>query len=395
MELSKLITDWKTNNPTKTGDNSFRQLFHDLLHQAPYFLRYSLDSERPDLFLIHPTTMSDLENEVVKECNGTILSKNTFQVVAYGMQTIQTVSALPEELEPGIRFEEAEDGTVVKVFHHVNEWMISTNRRIDAGRVRWASTKTFKTMLTEALVAAGKPGLETLDELDKDITYSFILLHPENQLVIYHPKPQLVMVSRRNRLTYEEQLPTESNESWYRLPKFLTLEEVQEHLKSDIPKPERGIIFVDPKDPLHINRAKLDYDWYKALNHLRHNLPTMNLSYLACSPEEKMRFKLAFGDGQGIFNTTDWYLGQLGMYLHCVYKDVYVKRIFQVPRLHPISPLLYRLHNVYKDVKRTTKAPFHIRGEHVQYVINSTPARKLDHLLGFLANNRFSAPFNP
>ncbi|RKO93304.1 hypothetical protein BDK51DRAFT_27878 [Blyttiomyces helicus] len=140
--LSNLISTWiKNGNPSiVVGDvnkeKTFRELFNQVLHRSPFYLRYSLDRKRPDLFLIHPTELSDMSDPVVLECNGIILRKKTHEIVARGMDNIcdvdidQAMSYL--DTPDTYALEEAEDGTVLRVSYIDDQWVVSTNRCIDA-----------------------------------------------------------------------------------------------------------------------------------------------------------------------------------------------------------------------------------------------------------------------
>ena len=369
--LLKTIADWKkgkienddeknaveenSEKEKKELNFSFRELFKDVLHNAPYHLRYSTDNHRPHLFMIHPTDLSDKSEELVRECNGIILNCNTFEIVAYGMRTLndyeQSVDNMNlEELEK-YNIEEAEDGTVLKVFYHDVEWIVSTNRRIDASRVRWSSRKSFKQMLCEALSTTNPDELFEKD-LKKDLTYSFILLHPDNRLVIKHENPELVFVSSRNNVSLEEISP-ENAMSWARLPRKLTPEECIKNINSKDAKDKRGVILtLENSDPKNINRRKIDYQWFSKGSGLRKNMPDFYLSYLSCNHQEKKEMREYFGsdeENKKMFNNVDISLRNLGNHIFELYRDSYVRKQFKIPNNHPLFNILRKLHNVYRD----------------------------------------------
>ncbi|KAI8820921.1 hypothetical protein BJ741DRAFT_119240 [Chytriomyces cf. hyalinus JEL632] len=211
--LQSVIGDWRAwrAEQCRPTTGNFRDLFNEVLGLAPYYLRYSLDPKHGSLLLIHPTEESEMDNRVVQECNGIIVDSTTFAVIAQGMNTVidapeswgfttGTEFANAEWDQGTFYAEEAEDGTVLKVFHYNGEWIVSTNRRIDASRVRWCSPRSFYDPLCDVLQTA-QPSQVFEKYLDKTCTYSFVLNHPENYLVVFHLVPSLVFVSKRDMKT--------------------------------------------------------------------------------------------------------------------------------------------------------------------------------------------------
>src|SRR4051812_24061037 len=80
--LLQFIADWQERNPGA----EYQELFRSHLHQHPYYLRYALDRQRKDLFMVYQTDRSDKNDAIVKECNGIILDKGDYHIVAYGMK---------------------------------------------------------------------------------------------------------------------------------------------------------------------------------------------------------------------------------------------------------------------------------------------------------------------
>ena len=68
------------------------------------------------------------------------------------------------------------DGTMINLFYHQNEWIISTRSSI-GGYNKWNQTN-FKVLFEES-----SQGLLNYNELDKGISYSFVLLNKKNRNV--------------------------------------------------------------------------------------------------------------------------------------------------------------------------------------------------------------------
>lgn len=399
--LLKLIHDWES---SISGDadaarqqlepRDFRNLFKDVLHKSPYFLRYSLDSSRPNLFLIHMTDYSDRSNEVVQECNGIILENENYNIIGYGMNRMldKTEEYAHGKFVPdweGTFMEEAEDGTVLTVFNHGGTWIVSTKRNIDARNVKWSSTKSFYELLEDAV--PGGNVSQTFDkDLDKDYTYSFVLLHPENHLVISHREPKLIFVSRRNMKTLQEDLLSTSDDipsfSWANKRDALSKETAQQKLSSLTRSNRRGLIFCRKQaSSVSVDRYMIDYKWFAEANQLRKGLPTLHLSYLACSPAERQKLRGYFGNLQQ-FNIIDGLLRDIIRYTYDVYKESYIRKQYKVDYNHPIYKTVRKLHNGYK----LTGEP--VRIHHVIEVVDGIPLHVLDKMLWYFYSNGFQCP---
>lgn len=395
-ELLKLISDWKRTCLSENALVEYQSLFRDKLRQHPYYLRYALDKQRDDLLMIYQTDRSDKNNDIVKECNGIILDKTDFSIVAYGMRgrVDETENFYSGNLPINIHeydLEEVDDGAVLTVYNYGGEWLVATKRSIDASRVRWSSSRNFLELLSDAL---SNP-LETFArDLDPGYTYSFVLLHPENHLVLLHQKPELIYVSRRNNETLEEEnISSLSNESvgnepifpWAQQRTRLTAKECLSRLSQEKKMEKRGIMCVSRNDPLRMDRIKIDYKWFHEADKLRKGLPSLHLSYLACSPDEKQRMRSYFGNLME-FRVIDDLLRNLIHYVYSVYRESYVKKQYRVPQQHPICKTLRILHYDY----RMTGEP--VRVHHVAALIDRTPCQILDSMLKFFSTYGFNPP---
>lgn len=378
--LVHVIDEW-TINDNGPVENRLKRLFMECLHLSPYFLRYSIDRKRPELVMIHATPRSDVNNRAVQEANGIVLDQNdNFKIVSQGMTNLielESESQLTKPVE-SYQIEQLEDGTVLRVWWYKDEWLISTNRRIDSKKVKWCSNKSFYDMFCDVLMYHGVSDIEAeLDRVfDKNHAYSFVLLHPENRLVIDHPVPQLVHVSTRDLTTSEEVVVT-LQAPWTVLP----VQGKNPHLNTV----KRGLLYTDRSDPKHVLRYKVDYPWYACAHELRKNQPYLHLSYLACSMSEKAMFRTYFGS-LPVFDTIDLMLRDMTTYVFHLYRSSFVHKHFQVMEDHPIYSILRLVHRRYK----TTKFP--IRIADVRAVIEAQDVSVMDPLLQYFAVYGFVLP---
>ncbi|RKO90378.1 hypothetical protein BDK51DRAFT_42098 [Blyttiomyces helicus] len=187
-----------------------------------------------------------MSDPVVLEWSEIILQKKTFEIVARGMDNIcdidtdQAMSYL--DTPDAYALKEAEHGTVLRVSYIDNQWVVSTNRCIDATRARWSSSKTLYRLLCETVSEAPFNLFER--DPPKDETHTFILRHPENQLVIHQRVPQLVYVGSCQIGTFVETSSiSHPGLSWCGRQNSLSAEECRSNLKNQEMHIRRGIVF--------------------------------------------------------------------------------------------------------------------------------------------------------
>jgi len=337
------------------------KVFRDQLHMSPYKLRYSTDRNRRNLLMIHPTDASDRDNDLVRESNGIVIDLDTLQVVVRGNDDFVRLEKF-EQLEELIlsdkisdEIQYTEDGTVLRVtwLNESSEWVVSTNRRIDAKRVRWASCKTFAEMMAEVIQLSERKPVNVDDIFERDLkkgfTHTFILLHPGNPHVIEHVVPELVYVSSR-ALTdgqYDFERP-----KWSRSVQKGTLADIDldshgEKLSKKLHGlRKRGVMLVT-KD-LPVKRYSFDHQLFQHMNELRKNQPTMSQSYLACNEWEKAQLCEYYPHWKEMFSMLDSKVSDLVRYSYSLYRSSFIYRKFYIPEDHPIYYVMKALHAIHK-----------------------------------------------
>ena len=109
------------------------------------------------------------------------------------------INKYPENEHDGeIEAEEFVEGTMINVFFDstigvTGSWEISTRNTVGATSsfFKTPHSKTFRQMFMEA---AAECKLD-INQLDKDLCYSFVLQHPENRIVVPFSKPNLYLVA--------------------------------------------------------------------------------------------------------------------------------------------------------------------------------------------------------
>ena len=185
-----------------------------------------------------------------------------------------------------LRLEEFVEGTMINCFYHNNEWKIATRGTIGAKCSFYQdNNKTFYDMFHSAL-----SHMEwDINALDKKYSYSFILQHPENRIVVPFAKPSLVLaaVYEHDGWTVKEQgchIKTERNENMAIVPKsyngnneyFKCWDSINAYFCS--PNTPYQIVGVMIKCP-DGTRGKLRNPIYEKVRKLKGNSPKIQFQY--------------------------------------------------------------------------------------------------------------------
>lgn len=155
-------------------------------------------------------------SEIVRECRGLILDKNTLEVVCRPFDRFFNHGECPEtqehlDMAKAIIFEKV-DGSLIKLFHYQEEWHVGTKGTAFA-EAETAFGVTFKELVIRAV---GVEWTEFQDRcnslLDKGITYLFEITSMENRVVKAYSGYTLHFLAARDNstgeyLSYEGVLP--------------------------------------------------------------------------------------------------------------------------------------------------------------------------------------------
>lgn len=173
-----------------------------IFENEPYNLIFKEDESINNLCLIHNSEKSNFNLKIVNECNGIIIDKNTMDILCYTFDKCNNSLEIPNDFDfDNLYIENAIEGTIVKLYYTNENWLLSTKKCIDSSKASWISTKNFHQMFTECI---NTTSIIIEDKLNKDYCYSFIIIHPENSIVVKYQYPVLYHVSTRNMKTFEE-----------------------------------------------------------------------------------------------------------------------------------------------------------------------------------------------
>jgi len=311
------------------------------LRGAPWYFKIRKLPDHQDLFFVHSTRRSDGSIKEVVQANGAVFSSGLSRLVSLGMPKVERLGGLPPALEAGQSMQVAEDGTVINVFKIEDKLLCTTAHRPDARKARWASEKTFWQLLEES-VPEGEAAL--LDAIKPGRTYSFVLKHPENIIVLPHAVPAAVHVATRRMDTFEE--CSEPLPDWAVKPSWVSRDE-GEAMTHCNPAGARGLLLVDATDPTTVRRSIFDFPAYRVAADLRKNKKHLHLSYLACTEDERALCRSVFPPACPLFDLLDLCLADLTCHIHQLYLCVYVRKTVPLVEGHPFTCLLRACHRSY------------------------------------------------
>ena len=150
---------------------------------------------------------ADFTDPVVKCSRGIILDKSRdFEAVCVPFDKFGNYAeSYADDIDwKSARVQEKLDGSLIKLWYYEDKhrWVFSTNGTIFADDAHLTENSTFGDLIRKA--SNYSELYNELDILDKDFTYMFELISPENRIVIGYPETKLVHIGTRNNKTGQE-----------------------------------------------------------------------------------------------------------------------------------------------------------------------------------------------
>ena len=295
-----------------------------------------------------------------------------------------------------------EEGTMCNLFwdKSVGDWEIATRGGI-GGRYKYFkdAPKTFRMMFLEAM---NYSGLE-FNMLDKNFSYSFVLRHPDNRIVVPHKNRELVLT---NVYFYKdcEVYEVTDKSKWFintdnesnnldiygdiikplvnaELPEKLEWENLyQKYSRMDIPYTNVGIQIYNKNTSA---RFKLRNPSYEQVKKLKGNSPKMQFQYYNLRQSGKVKeFLYYYPEYLSEFSKLRFELHRWTNQLFTNYIECYIKKMKPLKEFaYQFKPHMYALHKLYIDNLRSIGG-YITKGEVIKYVNDLHPA-KLMHAINY------------
>ena len=238
---------------------------------------------------------SETDNSLLKQCRGVVFHEQELVMKAFPYTTEYCHTDL-DEINTALgefkewTFYEAHEGALVRMFHFSGKWFVSTHRKLNAFRSKWASRDSFGTSFKNALSAeeeanpafkAALPDGENILErfqttLDTSKQYMFLIRNnKDNRIVCSAPDRATVyhvgtFVDGALVFTEDINLPTPAKLT------FLNVDELQSHVEKISYKDLQGVIGFTEDN----RQVKIVHKDYQDLFRARGNEPSIKFRYL-------------------------------------------------------------------------------------------------------------------
>jgi hypothetical protein len=295
------------------------------------------------------------------ECNGIILEKDTNKIVCMTQNKFISINKDNSQVDQienlkyehqRFRMEYCEDGTVVRLYNYNNSWYTATTRCIDARKSYWSSEKTFNDMFWEIF----NTSTYSIEQLDPAYTYSFILIHKDNRIVINHKYNNLIYIGRINNESKQEDFTNyfynEDSKRCIRRTKKIEVSSFINYPLDEYYLPDkRGIIlkFLDTVN----NSWKLyhyDFNHYNQIKEVRGNVPLIRMRYLELlqQPDKLELLEANYSEYKMMFAMIKHCMNKLYKEVHNLYYKSHIKHDITVEETHKLYKTLKQLHGQYK-----------------------------------------------
>jgi hypothetical protein len=333
------------------------------------------------------------DNELLKQCRGVVFSGNDLVMKAFPYTSEFNHTEI-DEINTSIgdikdwSFYEAHEGACVRMFNHSGKWFVSTHRKLDAFRSKWASRESFGASFKTALMAeednnpefkAGLPDGENILErfqstLDTSKQYMFLVRNTkDNRIVcgvpdratVYHVGTFVdgaLVMTEDVKITVPTKL------------KFTNTDELQEYVVNVSYRELQGVIGFNENN----KQVKIINKDYQDLFHARGNEPSIKFRYLQVrmnSALVNMLYHL-YPDMTETFDEYENTLFEIGRGIYRAYVNRFIKkRYVTVPRE---EFAVIRECHTWHLVDRTENR---ISLDQVVIIMNQQSATNLNHMI--------------
>ena len=315
----------------------------------------------------------------VVHANGKVVSFAPPKTIPYEAFTARLDSTKPVKVEDYI------EGTMINVFHDGDTWEITTRSSV-GGRVAFytmdgapqsKTENTFRWMFLDAIQHREMMSddeddfFKALDNFPKSYSFSFVLQHPKNRIVVPFTSPQLFLVKVYdivNNVATEVELSDDIRgklPSWMMYPLSLSndLGKMVNYLSSgDADYKIVGTMITGYDANGAPMRTKYRNTTYEAVRKLRGNQPKLQYRYLMLRQGQKVKDYLHYyPEHKNLFSEYRDMIHKFTHELHSRYISCYVKKEGPLCGFSPqYRTHMYKLHELYtgslaKDNKIVTR----------------------------------------
>ena len=355
-----------------------------------------------DIELFCYTTCDDSDPDYVKACRGLVFNKNELVLKAFSFcpdYTADDYEYLKTTYDSNMdkfSFFDSHEGAVIRVFYAQDKWYVSTNRRLDAFKSKWASRtsfgehfvraleyefstqESFRTRLLESDSNKESPEASVLEKfmstLDNDVQYMFLIQNNVENRIVCEPNqyPRVMHVGSFRNGTLD--LTVDTGLTCPNRHRFSSISDVLTYVEDNMDYTKlQGIIMFTDTDQIKIYNRQ-----YKHMFLLRNNEPSIKYRYLQVRMDRDMKSEYVqlYSSYQDQFDMYENILYQIGQQILTAYISRYINREFitRPPEEYAIMKLCHAWHI-------SDRSNNHISLNKVMEVLNQQPTTKLNKMI--------------
>lgn len=311
--------------------------------------------------IVPPSEIPDAVFPILSQAIGTILTKETNNLLCYGFPKTLDYTA-ETTLNGNIVACEYIDGSLIRAFHDGTTWRLSTNGVMNAYNSYWISDKSFGDLFDDCLSRIYKDKTVFSESklakmLDKTCSYQFILSHPSVHLIhsICHKTPKSFIYHVGTYSNTEQTYVSRPMDKHIHSPKTEVVRSLDE-LQAKMPGAKGYILYSEADKATQSPRYKLLSPEYLGLRKLIGNTPNLYLRYLESLAEGTNKELLyCFPNLRFYSSWVDKCLVEISKTVFSAYVDKFMKKNKEMYINYFLRPLVYEIHGDFmKSQERVT-----------------------------------------
>lgn len=330
--------------------NNYKDILKNNGFNVKNFSKYNLT------LIKYPYDKEINTNNWEKYCRGIIINNDTNKIVcippikAKNYINFDEINNEIGNSEQPLIIQDLDDGTMINMFYHNNEWIISTRSGIGCNN-KWENKKPFKTLFTECSQVY-RNGIN-LELLNKDHCYSFVMQHNENRNISYVNENRLILVEEYDLNNYQQVDISHYTDidNGFQISSYHNPSNIQEYLNNMKNNPH----FSWKGTTIKYNNKRMNYinPLYTYVKDIKINNNNPLYNFVKLKKENKIdEYLYYFPEYTNIFNE---YQNKTNSFIKDLY-DNYVKKnitkeivVEDIP--YQLKPLVYELHGYYLETK--------------------------------------------
>ena len=338
------------------------------------------------------------DSHIRKQCRGVVFKGDTLVMKGFPYTIEYNENENQKDINENIvnifeqcSFYEAYEGSLIRMFNYEDKWYLTTNRKLDAFRSKWASKESFGSFFKKALevefetnerlknAVEFNPDSDDVIEkfqsiLDKSKQYMFLLLNNnDNRIVCSAPeRPTVFHVGTfvNFELTFEDDI-------YLNYPKKLDFNNINELYKytNEVDyKHLQGVIVFTPNNLQYKILNKDYYELYK----IRGNEPSIKFRYLQIRMNKKYNDGLhyLYPEYKDAFAEYENYICEIAKYILSSYFNRFIKHNYVTVPVEEFQ-VMHQCHEWHKIDRMFNK----INVNKVIDVLNQQPATNINRMI--------------